>query len=157
MSDTQPLNPMLARASTPTASAAPSSRSGSASGAAPLLPPDAEPDAVVDEILSLLSGNRFLTARELAVQAAARFPDHARIGRLKYALNDAKSRVGSGGPQPNTTEEFNWLRNPPRWAQGKWVALVGTEVVAAADTLEEVRESLRSRTFAKKPLVHRID
>jgi hypothetical protein len=60
------------------------------------------------------------------------------------------------GPQPSTHEEFAWLKSPPEWAYGKWVALVGSEAVAVADTLAEVDEILSSKTLAKTPLIHHV-
>lgn len=123
-----------------------------------LLPRNADPDAVVDGILSLLGEERFPTARRMAAAAVARFPEHARVRRA-WGIFDprGKATVGSGGPEPPTTEEFNWLRDPPEWARGKWVALVGSEAVAAADTLAEVLETVRSLDLPKRPLAVRID
>jgi len=150
-----PSSPMLARSASPVGAGA---ASGTARESKPLLPPDACPDAIVDEILALLGEERFRSARRLAEEAIARFPEHRRV-RNAWTIFDTrgKARVTSGGPEPDTDEEFEWLRHPPEWARGKWVALVGREAVAAADTLAEVLETLRARTFPKRPLVHRVD
>ncbi len=109
-------------------------------------------------ILALLRDDLYLPARSLAAEALKRFPDHDRV---RWAWNifeqRGRARVGKGGPEPGREEEFEWLRNPPQWARGKWVALVGSEVVASADTLAEVAASLRGQHFPRRPLAHRID
>ncbi len=79
-----------------------------------MLSTDASPGAAVDEILLLLDEDRYQTARRMAAEALARFPDHKRV-RNAWAIfdNRGKARVSPQGPQPPTREEFEWLRNPP--------------------------------------------
>lgn len=146
-------NPMLAR---------PASATGSLSRAAvrdhrdSRSPPAADPDVILDRIRSLVT-DHFLTAQRLAIEAADRFPDHAGIQNAKRILNDGTASVAAEGPQPSRSEEFEWLRHPPRAVRGKWVALVGNKLVGAAETLAELAESLKSKSFARTPLVHRVD
>lgn len=125
---------------------------------APLLAPDDDPDTAIDKVMLLLDEDRFGTARRMAAEALARFPDNGRVqGAWGIFENRNKARVNPAGPrQPSREKEFAWLRNPPSWAFGKWVALVDSEAVAVADTLAEVLATLKSKTFPKQPLVHRI-
>ena len=119
---------------------------------------DADPDKVVEQILARLGKGLYLPARDLAREAAARFPGHARLQKLWWSFdNRGKSWVAPGGPEPSRAKEFEWLRHPPEWARGKWVALVGSEAVAVGETLREVAESVRSQNLSRRPLVHRID
>lgn len=118
---------------------------------------DAPPEEILDEIRLLIADGQILLARRLAVEAADRFPDHEEIRQARHVLNDGKAAVGSRGPEPSTNEEFEWLRNPPEWARGKWVALVGNEAVATADELSELVASLKTMKLPKQPLVHRIE
>ena len=118
---------------------------------------DATPEAHLAEIRSLLADGQVRRARLLAARAASRYPDHAEISNAKRILNDGKAEVGSRGPEPNTDDEFTWLRNPPEWAHGKWVALLGREAVAVAESLAELVETVRSMSLPRQPLVHRID
>jgi len=105
----------------------------------------------------LLDEDRFSTARRMTAEALARFPDNRRVrGAWGIFDNKNKARVSPMGAQPSRREEFAWLRNPPEWAHGKWVALVGSEAVAVAETLAEVLEILNSKTLPRQPLVHRI-
>jgi len=124
----------------------------------PGLPPDVDADTAAKRILALLEKDLYLPARDLATEAIARFPDHPRLKLIWRVFdNRGKSWIAPGGPEPSTDEEFEWLRHPPEWARGKWVALVGSEAVAVGDTLKEVAESVRSQNLPKRPLVHRID
>ncbi len=122
------------------------------------LPRPITAEAAVERILALLKEDLYLPAREVAAQAIERFPDHSRLKTLWRVFdNRGKSWVVPGGPEPGRGEEFEWLRQPPEWAHGKWVALVGSRVVAAGETLKEVADSVRSQKLARTPLVHRID
>ena len=49
------------------------------------------------------------------------------------------------------------LKDPPEWARGKWVALVGPEAVAVADTLDDLMTALGTKEYLKDPLAFRID
>lgn len=124
----------------------------------PGIPLNADPDKVAEQILARLGQGLYLPARDLAREAAARFPSHARLQKLWWSFdNRGKSWVASGGPEPGRAREFEWLRHPPEWARGKWVALVDSEAVAVGDTLREVAESVRSQNLSRRPLVHRVD
>ncbi len=116
------------------------------------------PEATVERILALLRDDLYLPAHRLAAEALERYPDHHRV-QWAWSIFErrGRSRIGKGGPEPGRDQEFEWLRSPPEWARGKWVALVGSEVVSAADTLAEVAAALHGRSFSRRPLVHRID
>lgn len=135
------------------------SRTVAAAVEEPLLPAKISPEAAVEKILALLDSGAYLPARDLARQAAQRFPDHAEARRIADALDPrGKAVVRSGEPrQPDRREEFDWLKNPPAWARGKWVALAGREVLAADESLAEVDRILRATKLDKRPLVHRVD
>ncbi len=109
----------------------------------------------MEEILSHLGALRYRKAQLVAQEAAARFPGHAGIRRMDRALNrwKAATRPADGHSR---TEELAWLRSPPESARGKLVALVGSELVAAADTMAELTECLRSKPLSRSPLVVRI-
>lgn len=146
-----PPSPMHARSAEPTRSAA---RAGSA--VRPEGARHAAPKAVLDEIRSLLTDD-FFAARELALEAAARFPQDEGIQNAKRILGDGKSTLGKGGPQPGQPKDIEWLRNSPKSTRGKWVALVDGELVDTADDFAELAHSLSSKKFSRAPLVHRID
>ncbi len=153
-----PPQPILAKASESTDAGAASVRPGPRRRGDPSPPRAVDPDSAVDTILRLLGEERYRTARRLAAETIERFPDHPRV-RNAWAIFDhrGKARVAPGAPEPSTAEEFEWLSNPPDWARGKWVALIGRQAVATADTLAELTAILRSKKLPQRPLVHRID
>ncbi len=116
-------------------------------------------EGVVERVLALLGEGSYLSARRLAQEAKRRFPDHAGVRRVAGVFETrGKTVVRPDGPrQPDREKEFAWLRNPPAWARGKWVALAGDGVVAADESLAEVENVLRTLQLAKRPLVHRIE
>ncbi len=115
----------------------------------------AQTDGVVEEIRAHLLEGRFRTTQRLAREAASRFPEHPEIGRLQRALNErTASRKPASGR--DLSEETVWLRNPPESVRGRWVTLIGTELVGGAKTLAELLEELRSKDLPREPLIHRI-
>jgi hypothetical protein len=54
------------------------------------------------------------------------------------------------------TREWNWLRRHSEDYRGKWVAVLGDELVASADVLSDLLEVLRERPLLHRPLIHRI-
>ena len=122
-----------------------------------LLAPGADPEGVLERIRSLIDDDQVSTARRLALEAAAQFPRHAKIRNVKRILNDGRSTPSSEGPEPGSREELEWLSDPPEMARGKWVALIGSELVGLADTLADLMESLSSRSLPRKPLVHHLE
>ncbi len=143
-------SPMNARSA---ASATPPLGTGQARP--PLLSEAAEGDGVVEAIRAHLFESRFRTAQRVAREAASRFPNHPEVGRLHRALNErTASRKPASGR--DLSEEAAWLRNPPESVRGRWVALIGSELVGVAKTLAELLEELRTKNLCKEPLVHRI-
>ncbi len=123
------------------------------------LTPDADPNTVVDEILALLSAERYQSARRLAAAALERFPEHVRVERAWSIFEKrGKARAVPGRLAPKSRkEELRWLRNPPESARGKWVALLGSEVVGMSESLAELTEKIRPMDLPHSALVHYIE
>ncbi len=98
-----PSNPMLPRPAEIAGLAAPPAAAGRLPDDVPddrPVPLTTDPDAILDEIRSLIT-DHFLDARRLAVESAARFPNHRGIQNAKRILAEGTATVGSGGPVPN--------------------------------------------------------
>ncbi len=120
--------------------------------------PDGTPaEAVLEKIRSLVADGQMKGACTVAVDGALRFPEHPQIQAAKRILASDGKPILKPGNERTTTAEFDWLRSPPDWARGKWVALLGKEAVASADTLVELAEILKPMSLPQKPLVHRIE
>ena len=114
-------SPMWARGAQGAGSSRPVARSASGESAVA--------EAAVHRIREVLADGFYTRARDLAREAAERFPEHDEVQKLWWSFDPrGKSRIASGGAQPSRHEEFEWLRCPPEWARGKWVALIGSSV-----------------------------
>lgn len=100
-------------------------------------------DHFLEEIRQQTRAGRIRTAQRLVREAVARYPEDPELQKAHGVLvgRRAKSRPGTGR---HLREEYAWLRNPPAEYRGRWVALIGAEVIAAADTLEQLRALLSS-------------
>ncbi|MCP4546635.1 MAG: hypothetical protein GY835_09250 [bacterium] len=121
-----------------------------------MLPSNVEPEAVLDTIRRLIEDDQVATARRAVAEAARRFPEDPEIRKAKRVLNDGRS-TSCAEVEPRTREEFEWLSNPPAWARGKWIGLVGRQVVVMADTMEELIAAVKARSFPQKPLLHHLE
>ena len=95
------------------------------------------------EVRRLLRDGEIYDARELAAEAVREHPDHPDLLRIHQVLNVGRSerRPATGR---STREDLEWLRDPPDEYRGKWVALIGREVVGAAASLKELVAGLPS-------------
>ncbi len=109
----------------------------------------------VSAIRSLLASEQARDARRMAACAAARFAGHPWLRKADRVLNP--SRITAEPAQaPDRTREFAWLRQHSTEYRGRWVALLGDDLLAAAEDLDEVLRELRGRDLETHPLVHRV-
>ena len=52
--------------------------------------------------------------------------------------------------------EFHWLKTKAVEHPGKWVALVGEDLVASSDTLKELLAHLSEFRLDREPLIHHL-
>ncbi len=147
-------NRMLAQA--PEMSGASSTVRPSSTRGAAYVPPGARPETALATIRSLLREGEHRAARRVAAEAVTRFPGHEEIRNAARVLGDGTATVRPGH-EPSREEELAWLRNPPESVRGKWVALVGSEMVGADESLADLIQVLDTKSFPKRPLVHRVD
>ncbi len=97
----------------------------------------------LDEIRELLRDGEIYDARRLAAEAIRVHPDHPELCRIHEVLNVGRSRRLPATGR-STREELEQLRDPPDEYRGKWVAVVGREIVGVADSLKELMARLPS-------------
>ncbi len=107
-------------------------------------------------IRSLLDEQEFLAARHAAARAVERFSGHPWLELANRVLNPTRivRRPADDGPQRR--KEFDWLRRNSERYRGKWIALVGDELIASGSACEEVLRAVRARNLAVRPLVHHV-
>lgn len=108
------------------------------------------PLSVEEEVRVLLEEGRISDASKLVETAGDQLPESLR----EIFAPPRIRRVDERGV--DRTPEFNWLKaNGPAHA-GKWVALVGDDLVGCEDVLEELLAKLDQRRFNRRPLLHHL-
>jgi hypothetical protein len=124
-------------------------------GAAKLDEQNPTPETFLDEIGRIIDSGTLRGAREVAEKGLALFPDHPELQRLHHVLRPFETRVSSYWKIADPRPSYEWLRKNAWNYRGKWVGLHKGELVAAADTLEEVLQAFGDRD-PRASLVHHI-
>lgn len=107
-------------------------------------------------VRGLMEAERITAARQMLAAAPAYILSDPLVSRLRLVLAPpVVKRVQRR--DVDRTQEYDWLRANGRDYRGRWVALVGGNLLASARTLRELQEELRSTQPASRPLLHRVD
>jgi hypothetical protein len=90
----------------------------------------------------------------VAERGLALYPDHPELKRLHHALRPYEVRSVPGLNIPDRRETYEWLRQNADNYRGQWVAVLGTDLIAASPDLDEVRKAVQSRDLPHLPLFH---
>lgn len=129
-------------------------------GAARRVDPDSQhptPESFLEEIRRIIESETLRGAREVAERGLALFPDHPELQRLHHVLRPHESRTVPGYRIPDRRDTFEWMQENAEKYRGQWVAVLGTNLIAASPDLEEVRQAVRSRALPYPPLLHFFD
>ena len=124
----------------------------------PLPPIEHELDArpFVMALRELVRSDKILEARYMLRAAPAHILSDPLLAQLGAALAPpVVSRVRK--LDRDRSEEFEWLRIHGPEHRGRWVALVGDDLLASAPTLRELQERLAGIALLRPPLLQRID
>jgi len=110
----------------------------------------------MEAVRGLLVSEEATEAKRTAARGARLFPEHPGLAQANRVLNPSQvtSRPATA---PDRSREFAWLRRYGREHRGRWVALVGDQLLASGGELEDVLSAVRSRNLRTRPLVHHID
>jgi len=75
-------------------------------------------------------------------------------GDMKQATASRVKR--SSKKDVDRSPEFRWLAAHGEEYRGQWVAISGDQLVAHSDSLKALLEDLKTRTFVRKPLLHKL-
>ncbi|HKI06535.1 MAG TPA: DUF5678 domain-containing protein [Thermoanaerobaculia bacterium] len=118
---------------------------------------DPTPETFLEEIQRIFESGTLRGAREVAAEGLNLYPDHAELRRLHHALRPTEVRMLPGYKIPDRQDTFEWIRDKAESYRGQWVAVLGTDPIAASPDLEEVRQAVRSRKLPARPLFHSFD
>ncbi len=89
------------------------------------------------KVRQLLRDGEIYDARRLAAEAVREHPGHPDLLRVHEVLNVGRSqrRPATGS---SIREDLEGLRDPPQEYRGKWVAVIGHDIVGVAASLKEL-------------------
>ena len=129
-------------------------------GAARRLDPEPEypaPELFIEEIHRIIESGTLRGAREVAERGLELYPDHSELRRLHHALRPHEVRPASDYKVPDRRDTFKWLKENWEKYRGQWVAVLGTDLIAASPNFEDVRKAVQSRAWPAPPLFHFFD
>ncbi len=99
-------------------------------------------DVYAHAVRLALESGAHLMARNLALEGAERYPDHAELQKMAYILAPPKVTVSNRPPDPSIKGNMAWLKEHWDEYRGKWVALRSGELLAVADSLDGLVEQV---------------
>lgn len=107
-------------------------------------------------IRGMLDRDQVAAARALLSVALTELPSAPELLQTARVLAVPKSARRSVRDVERTTE-YSWLTSHAAAYRGKWVAVVGNELIASAGSLKELLRSLKSSGRENQALIHRVD
>lgn len=111
------------------------------------------PEALLASIRSLIENEDLAGARQLAAEAAAMFPACPPVQQMHRFLRPGRV-VRSAHREPDRSRAFARLEEEAPRLSGRWVALSEDDVVASAESLQDLLSVIRPMTLEFPPLVH---
>jgi len=109
-----------------------------------------------ERIRELVEADQVKAARDLLAEALERGDHGEDLSHWQRVLAPAKTLAIGGELDLDRTLDFRWLDENEETYRGRWVALVGGELLTYAETLDEVLAALKGNPRGKRALLHRI-
>jgi Family of unknown function (DUF5678) len=122
-----------------------------------LEPENPTPESFLQEIHRIFESGTLQGAREVAAQGLNRYPDHPELLRLHHALRPHEAGPVPGYRIPDRQDTFEWLRENEEKYRGQWIAILGTDLIAASPSFKEVYRAALKANLAAPPLLHFVD
>lgn len=106
----------------------------------------------VSVIWALVEGQQLRKARALLQL----IPDSPEFMKLKKLLSVPSTKV-SQRQDFDRAREYQWLAKNAKNYVGKWVAVSGDSLIAAADTLKDLRQGIKKAPLMRSPLLHYVE
>ena len=120
-----------------------------------MLNQDEEPGAIVKRIRQLLGEGQLQDARSLVNQALQTYPNEPELLRIQRLITPGRV-TSMADCYPDRKTEFNWIACNRVKHRGKWVALIGEQVIAMEDDAEALMQALKHQDLSTSPLVHHL-
>lgn len=124
--------------------------------AQPLRKIEPETRSYRERIRELVEADRVRAARDLLAEAGERGDHGEDLSDWQRVLAPAKTLRIGGELNVDRTPDFRWLDENEEAYRGQWVALLHGELLAHAETLDEVLAALERTSRGERALLHRI-
>ena len=115
-----------------------------------------EPESFLAAIHRALEEGSLEEARRIAEEGAAKFSGHEELERKRRLLQPGKAVSVARKNAPSRRRAFERLDQEASRLRGKWVALSADDIVATADTLDDLLAIVRPMNLEHPPLVHLV-
>ena len=99
-----------------------------------------------------LQAGAYLTARQISVEGAKRYPDHAELQKYARVLAPPKVTRSALPPNPAVSADIEWFKTHSAKYRGQWVAVKNGELLAVAPSIQELKSkvsNLREATVTR--------
>lgn len=117
------------------------------------LPPT--PAVDLNRVRALLSEGLLRDARAVVAETLRRFPNNEALYALSKLTAPSKA-TRSAVRFPRREEELRWLDEHRDQYKGRWVALLGNELIASADTMKQLLDAVAAKNIEGSPLIHKV-
>jgi uncharacterized protein DUF5678 len=124
--------------------------------AQPLRKMEPEAGSYRERIRELVEADQVKGARALLAEALERGDHGEDLSHWQKVLAPAKTLKIGGELDVDRTPDFRWLDENEETYRGQWVALLHGELLAHAESLDEVLAALERTSRGKRALLHRI-
>jgi hypothetical protein len=124
--------------------------------AQPLRKPTPQMPPYRERIRELVEQDRVGAARLLLAEALERGDHEEDLSRWREILAPARVRKSHKQPDFDQDAEIQWLSQHGSEYRGQWVALLGGELLAHSQSLEEVVAALEQNRPQRRPLLHYV-
>lgn len=109
----------------------------------------------LNHIRTLLAEGRLREARSFIAGSLKRFPTNESLFELSR-ITARQDAIRVAAKFQSRQQEVRWLREHGVAYKGKWVALVGNELVVSVDTIDQLRTALAAIKLPSAPLIHKV-
>jgi hypothetical protein len=114
------------------------------------------PTLALERAKNFLSDGCIIDARQVLQEALLRWPKDQGLLRLQRVISPGRV-VAKEKQYKDRRSEISWIAENRQTYKGKWVALMGDQLIAMADDLKTLLDDLRERQLEEAPLIHRLD
>jgi hypothetical protein len=111
-------------------------------------------EAGLRQLRELLASGQGGAARSFAAELLARYPDSEGVTEFARVLAPPVTRVLAGRKGRPLDRDYAWLREHGREYPGHWLAVLESELIAAAPDLKAVLAQLRDEPRGEQVLLH---